>query len=94
MLPQHPSLHEVGISQARSHKPQHKGQITTGEQEVTLRSVPYSKLASPRLSHHVSVVTQSQAKAVLRVPSPSLPVLPCCVLCSLTLMAIAMGSQK
>lgn len=61
---------------------------------MTLRSVPYSKLASPRLSHHVSVVTQSQAKAVLRVPSPSLPVLPCCVLCSLTLMAIAMGSQE
>lgn len=74
--------------------PSRKGKITTGKQEVTLRSVPYSKIASSRLSHHVSVVTQSEGKTVLGTPTPSLPVLPCCVLCSLTLMAIAMGSQE
>lgn len=88
------NLQVVGISQAHSLEPQHKVQITTGEQEVTLRSGPYSKLASSRLSHHVSAATQPQAKTVLGMLIPSLPVLPCCVLCFLTLVVIAMRSQE
>ena len=49
--------------------------------EVSLRPTPYTRLASSRLSHHVSVVIQPRAETVLGMSIPSLPPCPA-MLCS------------